>query len=72
MRIRVSDPNLCSDLLRFLRKRPDVIAEELAPGEVGVSILGSRRLPENELELELRLRAWRAAHPDVAVDVVPG
>jgi hypothetical protein len=70
MRIRLSDPNLATDLLRFLQQRADAIGTKTADDELEVTILGSRRQPYNRLELELRLRAWQAAHPHVAVDLI--
>jgi hypothetical protein len=70
MRLRISDPNLSDDLLRYLRQRVDVVAAATADGELEISILGSRRATHNRLELGRRLRPWREAHPHVEVDVV--
>jgi hypothetical protein len=70
MRIHLSDPNLASDLLRFLQQRADAIGTKTAADELEVTILGSRRQPYNRLELDLRVRAWQAAHPHVVVDLI--
>jgi hypothetical protein len=71
MRLRIDDTAAAPDLVAFLLESVDCVAERVAPNEVEVSILGSRRAPYNQLELETRLAAWRAAHPDVAVAFKP-
>ena len=67
MRLRISDAAAAPDLVAFLRERVDCIVEQTAWDTIEVSILGSRTGPHNWLELETRLRPWRAANPDVHV-----
>ena len=61
MRLRLSDPSLVSDLLEFLRSRPDVIVDVVDDDEVEVSLVGSYALDAMRMELYLRIRAWEAA-----------
>ena len=61
MRLRLSDPSLISDLLEFLRSRPDVIVDVVDDDEVEVSLVGSYALDAMRMELYLRIRAWEAA-----------
>jgi hypothetical protein len=68
MRLQLSDPDLVDDLLRHLREGHDVVAARVGERELEVSILGSFRYTYARLELDRRLRAWRAAHPDLRVD----
>jgi hypothetical protein len=70
MRLRLSKPDLADDLLRFLRRRVDVVAAEVGEGELEVSLLGSRREPFNRDEIDARVQAWRHSHPDVDIDFV--
>lgn len=70
MRLRISRPDLAGDLLRFLQQRVDVVAAEVAHGELEISLLGSRREPFNQLELDARIDAWRQSHPDTEVEFV--
>ncbi len=69
MIIHLSDPRLVPDLLESLARYPDVIAERVGEDEILVSLLGSQRAPWNRMELTLRLRAWQAAHENVAVEI---
>ncbi len=69
MIIHVSDPDVVPDLLESLTRYPDVIAERVGDREILVSLLGSQRAPWARMELTLRLRAWQAAHEDVAVEI---
>jgi hypothetical protein len=70
MRLRVSRSDLAGDLLRFLQQRVDVVAAEVAHGELEVSLLGSRRELYNRIELDTRIKVWQQAHPDVEVAFV--
>ena len=63
MRVQV-DPKFLPDLVRFLGESADTLLFPAGPGEVEVSILGSRRKEQHDLELALRLEAWNRAHPD--------
>ena len=69
MIIHVSDQSLVPDLLEFLSRQPDVIAERVGDDEIQVSLLGSRRQPWNRMELTLRVRAWQAGREHVAVEI---
>ena len=70
MRIHLSDPELVPSLLSFLRERVHVVAEQIAPNEVEVSLLGSKSASERRLELDLLLQVWRASHDQVATRVL--
>jgi hypothetical protein len=74
MRLRLSDPSLVSDLLEFLRSRPDVIVDVVDDDEVEVSLVGSYALDAMRMELYLRIRAWEAARRASApsVELVDG
>lgn len=69
MRLRVSDPALLPELLEFLLARPDCIAVPIDGGTIVVSLLGSRHVDENEIELEERLAPWRARNMGVLVEL---
>jgi hypothetical protein len=62
MQIHVSDHTLVPSLLAFLRERVHVIADQIGPHEVEVSMLGSMNAAKRRLELDLMLEVWRAAH----------
>jgi hypothetical protein len=69
MLLRISDETLVTDLSSyFLRSGFDV--EETGGTTIGVSEPDDPS-PELELqEIELHLRAWRASHPGVKVELV--
>jgi len=69
MRIRISNDALLGDLLDFLRLRVDTVVAQVGPGRLEANILGYG-LKGAQLELDLRLRAWESAHPDVTVELV--
>lgn len=69
MLLRVGDPHLVSDLLGFLRGWVDCIASEAGDGFVEVSLLGSRSLAENLVELDDRLDGWRVRHAGVTLEL---
>ena len=62
MQIHISDPALVPSLLDFLRERVHVIADQIGPHEVEVSLLGSMSTPKRRLELDLMLQLWRASN----------
>lgn len=70
MRIHVSDPHLVPTLLAFLREHVHVVADQVAPNEVEVSLLGSKNTPERRLELDLLLQVWRASHDRVETRIL--
>ena len=70
MRISISDPDRLSDLLSFLRERPDVVAELAGGTQIAVSLLGSRAADASTDELEQRLQPWRAANAGVHVELL--
>ena len=65
MQIHVSDHSLVPSLLAFLRERVHVIADQIGPNEVEVSLLGSMNTPKRRLELDLMLQLWRTQHEQV-------
>ena len=69
MLIRVGEPHLLADLLAYLRVRLDCVAVDAGGGFLEVSLLGSRSLAENLLELDERLDGWRALHAGVQVEL---
>jgi hypothetical protein len=70
MQIHVSDPTLVPSLLAFLRERVHVIADQVGPNEVEVSLLGSMNRPKRRLELDLMLQLWRTAHEQVEARIL--
>lgn len=72
MRLHIDDPSAAGDLVTFLCERPDCIAAETGRGVVEVNLLGSQRQPFMRLELDVRLRSWRAAHPHVVIELADG
>jgi hypothetical protein len=62
MKIHVSDPTLVPSLLAFLQERVHVIADQVAPNEIEVSLLGSMNTAKRRLELDRMLQLWRAAN----------
>ncbi len=69
-RVRVNDVSLVEDLLGFLDRVPDVLAERVAVDEIeaaAVSSLHHERLREY---LEDYLRAWEELHPGADTELV--
>jgi hypothetical protein len=65
MRVRISDEHCLDDLIVFLG-HAGYRSHEAGPNEVVVAPSpSSTRLELLQLDLELRLRAWEAAHPGV-------
>jgi hypothetical protein len=69
VQLRVSDPALVDDLLRFFRKREST-AERLDDATVEVSILHVLDELQGRLELDLYLRVWQALHPGADVSLL--
>jgi len=69
--VYVNDPSTIPDLVEWLTRRPDVIAARVGEHEIEVSLLGSRQAPWNQMELELRLRAWQAGRAGVKAEIRP-
>jgi len=69
MKIRVQDPSDLSSLIVFLR-RQDYVAEQVAPNTIEVSRLSSVRHGRVRMELDLFLKAWRAANPESSAEFV--
>jgi hypothetical protein len=67
--IRLNNPALVDDLLVDLRSRGDVLAEEIGPGAIRVSVLGSYSAEGMRVAIYLRVRAWEAAKRAAGVDV---
>ena len=67
--IRLNDPALVDDLLVDLRSRGDILAEEIGPGAIRVSVLGSYSSEGMRVAIYLRVRAWEAAKRASGVDV---
>ena len=70
MQIHISDHTLVPSLLAFLRERVHVIADQVGPNEVEVSLLGSMNGPKRRLELDLMLQLWRASHEHVETRIL--
>ena len=67
--IRVNDPALTDDLLVELRSHGDILAEEIEPGAVRVSVLGSYSAEGMRVAIYLHVRAWEAAQRAKGIDV---
>jgi hypothetical protein len=71
MQVRISDEALLPDLLEYLGSQVDAVVARVGPDRLEANILGYG-LEGAQMELDLRLRAWQAAHPGVVVEQVPG
>ena len=69
MRVKLSNPALLRGLLAEFAFDANVIVTQLSDDEVEVSFLGSLNASAQQMETELRMRAWLAAHPDAIVVV---
>jgi len=67
--IRLNDPALADDLLVELRSHGDILAEEIGPGSIRVSVLGSYSAEGMRVAIYLHVRAWEAAQRAKGVDV---
>ena len=66
LRIRLTDPALVPSLLEFLTGSVNCVAKQVGPREIDVSLLGSYDSEIHDLTVDLLVRAWEAAHPDLA------
>jgi hypothetical protein len=67
--LHLNDPALADALLVDLRSHGDVLAEELGPGVIRVSVLGSYSAEGMRVAIYLRVRAWESAQRARGVDV---
>ena len=70
MRIRLEDPALADDLLRFLRERADCVAGRVGERELEASLLGSYHADAQRAELVRRLWQWSARRGQATVEVL--
>jgi hypothetical protein len=67
MRVQVNDEQYLDDLIAFL-ERAQYTVERVGNRQVVVAPVPlSRRLEVLQLDLDLQLRAWEAAHPGATV-----
>jgi hypothetical protein len=71
MQIHLSNPACLGELSSFLALDDAAHVETTGPADVDVWWVDSRNAWAQQMELELRLRAWMAAHPDVILTVTP-
>jgi hypothetical protein len=69
VRVKVSNPALLRGLLAEFAFDANVVVTQLSEDEVEVSFLGSLNASAQQMETELRMRAWLAAHPAAIVVV---
>ena len=67
MRVKVSNPELVRRLEMFLAFDPNVVVTRLGEDEVEVSFLGSLNANAQQMQTEIRIRAWIAANPGSVV-----
>jgi hypothetical protein len=63
LRVKLSDPALIQRLKAFLAFDTNVVVTQIENDEVEVSFLGSLNTNAQQMQTEIRLRAWIAAHP---------
>jgi len=63
LRVKLSDPALLGRLKAFLAFDTNVVVTQIGDDEVEVSFLGSLNTNAQQMQTELRLRAWIGAHP---------
>lgn len=68
-RVRVSDPMLVEDLLDFLSRAPDCVAERAGDDEVEASIVSSLRVERLREQLVTYLRRWEEDHPGARAEL---
>ena len=61
---------MVEDLLGFLDRAPDVLAERAANDEIEASVVSSLHHERLREYLEGYLRAWEDAHPGVETELV--
>jgi hypothetical protein len=69
VRVKLSNPALLRGLLAEFAFDANVVVTQIADDEVEVSFLGSLNASAQQMETELRMRAWLAGHPDAIVVV---
>lgn len=69
MRVKLSNPALLRGLLAEFAFDANVIVTQLADDEVELSFIGSLNATAQQMETELRMRAWLSAHPEAVVVV---
>ncbi len=69
-RVRVSDVSLVDDLVGFLSRAPDVVAERVTADEIEASAVSSLHHERLREYLEGYLSAWEREHPGVATELV--
>lgn len=62
-RVRVNDPSLVEDLLDFLSRAPDCVAERVGEDEIEASIVSSLRVERLRAQLDGYLRDWESRNP---------
>ena len=67
--LRLNDPALADELLVELRSHGDILAEEIGPGSIRVSVLGSYSAEGMRVAIYLHVRAWEAAQRAKGIDV---
>jgi hypothetical protein len=70
MRIRISEPALLPGLIDFLRRRGDFVVEQVGD-ELELWVVGSYAVEAQRMAIELQLRAWQAAHPEIELELEP-
>jgi hypothetical protein len=68
-RVRVNDPSLVEDLLDFLSRVPDCLAERIGEHEIEASIVSSLRVERLRAQLDDYLRAWEQQNPGARAHV---
>jgi hypothetical protein len=69
VRVKLSNPSLLRGLLAEFAFDSNVIVTQIADDEVEVSFLGSLNASAQQMETQLRMRAWLSAHPEAVVVV---
>jgi hypothetical protein len=67
LRVKLSDPALLQRLKAFLAFDSNVVVTQIGDDEVEVSFLGSLNANAQQMQTELRIRAWIAANPGSVV-----
>jgi hypothetical protein len=67
VRVKVSNPALVRRLELYLAFDPNVVVTRLGEDEVEVSFLGSLNTNAQQMQTELRLRAWMAVNREAVV-----
>jgi GrpB-like predicted nucleotidyltransferase (UPF0157 family) len=65
VRIKVADSAKLAKLIQFLTIDADAYVTQISADEIEVGFVGSLNAGAQQMETELRLRAWLRANPDV-------